>query len=424
MTYAASRTIALLLLVASLAGACGNPSRPSLTAEGGSPPDLVSSNTVGGSATTDAAAASTTTTATGVDPTTAPPSPAACLRERVPLRGRLAQLLFPLVSMAQLSTAAQATADGEIAGIVLLGNGPADLAQQLAGLQGTAPLGLLIAVDEEGGRVQRLRDLVGSVPSARTLVETGDAVAARAVAEQLGRDLAALGITIDLSPVLDVGGGPGIGDRSYSDDPAVVTEFGLAVLDGLVAGGVRPVVKHFPGHGRASGDTHQGLAITPAIDEIRATDLPPFQAAIADGRAAVMVGHMAVPGLTYAPGFTEPVPASLSPEAVTGLLRDELGFDGLVMTDDLGMGAVDQRFGVIEAVERAIAAGVDLAMIPRPADAAPVLDALEAAVAEGRLTEERIDESVLRVLEAKGVDPCAVLLLPPGPAGVPNEVIE
>ncbi len=405
-----------------------------MTAEGGAPPDLVSPTTLGGSDVDDVGAAlTTTTTATGVDPTTsapgvvsttAPSSPADCLRERVPLRGRLAQLLFPLVSMTDLSSAAQATADGEIAGIVLLGNGPADLAQQLAGLQAAAPLGLLIAVDEEGGRVQRLRDLVGSVPSARTLADAGDAAAARAVAEQLGRDLAALGITIDLSPVLDVGGGPGIGDRSYSEDPMVVTEFGLAVLDGLVAGGVLPVVKHFPGHGRASGDTHQGLAITPAIDEIRTTDLPPFQAAIADGRAAVMVGHMAVPGLTYAPGFTEPMPASLSPEAVTGLLRDELGFDGLVVTDDLGMGAVDQRFGVIEAVERAIAAGVDLAMIPRPADAAPVLDALETAVVEGRLTEERIDESALRVLEAKGVDPCAVLLLPPGLARQPAEANE
>ncbi len=333
-----------------------------------------------------------------------------CVADRLTLRARLGQLMFPLVNMGDLGAAGFVTAGGEVGGIVLVGSGPPDLAAQIETLRGIAPLGLLVAVDEEGGSVQRLRDLIGSVPSAERLA-LGDLDTARQTAIDLGRALVGLGIDMDLAPVLDVGGAPGIGSRSFGTDPAVVSAYGAAVIEGLAAGGVIPVVKHFPGHGRVEVDSHDGLAFTPPIDELRAFDLVPF-VDLAGGPAAVMVGHLAVPGLTFAPGFTEALPATVSPEAITGLLRGELGFDGLVMTDGLGMRAVSDRWTVPETVELALLAGVDLAMIPEVAEARPTIDALEAAVAAGRIPESRIDEAVVRVLAAKGIDPCRLPTTP------------
>lgn len=402
--FGAMTTSLIAIVVATLVMGCGATGQQeaapaSLPGGDTEPPASPSPSTVAESTTT---VAPSTTAA----PTTTTTDPRSCLAT-LPVRARAGQLLVALTRMSDLAGAEGPVAAGDLGGIVLLGSPPADLADRLAALRSLAPNGMLVAVDEEGGRVQRLRELIGPVPSARRLASEGDPAAARDVALGVGTALAALGIDLALAPVIDVGGGPGIGDRSFSDDPAVVTRFGLAVVDGLAAGGVIPVVKHFPGHGRASGDTHLGVAVSPPLDELRSVDLVPFAAAVADGRAAVMVSHLAVPGLTFTPGLTDTVPASLSAAAVTDLLRTELGFDGLVISDDLGMRAVTSRYAVPDAVVAALVAGVDLVIIPSPAEAAPVLDAVVAAVEAGTLAPERLDEAVVRVLRAKGLEPCA-----------------
>ena len=163
----------------------------------------------------------------------------------------------------------------------------------------------------------------------------------------------------------------------------------------------RQVVKHFPGHGRASADSHLSLPITPDISEIRVADLLPFRDAIATPGVALMVGHLDVPGLTNGR------PATLSPEAIDGLLRGELGFDGLVMTDALNMGAIRQAWTTPEAAVLAIQAGADIVMVGAVSDVAATHAALVAAIDSGEITSASADESVVRVLESKTIDPCS-----------------
>ena len=210
-----------------------------------------------------------------------------------------------------------------------------------------------------------------------------------------------LGFDVVLGPVADVGGGPGIGDRAFSTEPETVSAYVSEYRRGIRDAGLLPVVKHFPGHGSASEDSHFGLPSTPGITELRAADLVPFQQAIADGAAAIMVGHLVVPGLTGDD------PASLSSDAITGLLRTELGHQGLVISDGLGMGAITDQMSQSEAAVRAIVAGTDLALLEDVNAVDPALILLEQAVADGRLTEDQINQSVLRVLEAKDWPLCS-----------------
>jgi len=306
--------------------------------------------------------------------------------------------------------ATAAVEDHHVGGVFVGGNPTALLTSgALQELRSGAPGGLMVSVDEEGGRVQRIERLDGEVPSARDMAATMTVDEVRALAERRGRVMAAHGITVDLAPVVDVSDQPDgtvIGDRSWSADPAVVVAYARAYAEGLLAAGVTPVLKHFPGHGSASGDTHDGAATTPSLDALRASDLLPYEALVPElgSRAGVMLGHLDVPGLTE-PG----TPTSLSPATVR-LLRQDYGFGGVIMTDDLsGMGAVTERFGVPEAAERALAAGVDMVLFSGT-DVGALLDHLEGAVAAGDLDARAIDASVVRVLGLKGLDPCTVAL--------------
>ena len=190
-----------------------------------------------------------------------------------------------------------------------------------------------------------------------------------------------------------------IGDRSYSDDPNKVTEYAGAVIRGYQDAGLGAVIKHFPGHGSGSGDSHTGAVTTPPLAQLQTSDLVPFRNLIGSG-AAVMVGHLDVPGLT-APG----VPASVSPEAMT-LLRTGVGYgaapyNGPIFTDDLGgMAAITDRYSIPGAVEAALVAGADVALWITTAEVPAVLDQLEQAVAAGRLSQFQVDQSVLRVARA------------------------
>jgi len=399
----------LFSALALLAGACGGEGED-LPAPTTAPTTTVPATTVVPTTTlariTTTTAPSTTTTPTTTTTTTttttlpAGPTARECVAD-LPVGLRVGQVLLPVVSQAELSVVADLAARGLVAGAVVVGPVGDGFAPSVAAVQEVSATGpVLIAVDEEGGTVQRFASLLGDLPSAAEMAGwPADEV--RRLATERAVALSGHGVTVNLAPVLDVGPAPGIETRSFSDDPVLVAGHGAAFAEGVLAGGLVPVAKHFPGHGRANADSHEELATTPPVDDLREVDLLPF-ALVPDG-TAVMVGHLAVPGLT------EGVPASLSAAAVTGLLRDELGFDGVVVTDDLSMRAVAQLVDVPTAARLALIAGADLLMIGGLANVVPAAWGLVAALDDGTLDGAWLDEAVERVLALRGTDPCSLV---------------
>ncbi|MFI5714704.1 glycoside hydrolase family 3 N-terminal domain-containing protein [Nocardia sp. NPDC051750] len=268
-----------------------------------------------------------------------------------------------------------------------------------------AKVPLMVTTDEEGGRVSRLGDLIGTAPSARVTAETMTADEFYDATLERARAMRDLGITVDFAPDIDVSSQPDdsvIGDRSFSDDPAVVTEYADAYIRAMNEVGLGTVLKHFPGHGAGTGDSHLGAVQVAPLPELMDRDLVPFRELI-DSGSAVMVGHLDVPGLT-----TPGVPASISPE-VMSLLREGSGYgaapyDGVIFTDDLsGMAAITNRLSIEEAVEATLVAGADNALWISTDAVGQVLDQLEDAVAAGRLPMDRVDASVLRMADYKRV---------------------
>jgi beta-N-acetylhexosaminidase len=268
------------------------------------------------------------------------------------------------------------------------------------------PLPLAVSVDEEGGRVSRLAGLIGTQPSPRLLAASNTPEQVYNIALARGQAMRKLGITIDFAPVVDVTNAPDdtvIGDRSFGADPTAVTDYAGAYARGLRDAGLLPVLKHFPGHGHGSGDTHTGSVVTPPIADLQTNDLIPYRTLTAQAPVGVMVGHIQVPGLTGSD------PASLSPAAY-GLLRSgDYGgpaFNGPVFTDDLSsMQAISDKMGVAEAALRGLQAGADTALWVTTDEVPAVLDRLEKALAAGELTMPRVDASVLRMAAVKGPNP-------------------
>ncbi|HVE74422.1 MAG TPA: glycoside hydrolase family 3 N-terminal domain-containing protein [Mycobacteriales bacterium] len=293
----------------------------------------------------------------------------------------------------------------------------------VAGLRARAKRPLLVSTDEESGRIAVTRVLVGAGPSPRRLARQRTSAQVRELAARMGARLAEVGVDLDLAPVLDLDDGPSrgvIGDRSFSADPQIATDYGLAFAAGLADAGVTPTVKHFPGQGRSREDTHRtgGTVATP-LDELRATDLVPFQNAIDRGVPVVMLNHLGYDALDA------DLPASLSPRAYA-LLRS-MGFRGVAITDSVGMGAVNLRWDFPEAAVRAVAAGADAVLATDGNQARRMRDALMSAVRAGRIPETRLNEAAARVTALAGGDPramsCADLEMPrlqvPTPAGTP-----
>ncbi len=315
-------------------------------------------------------------------------------------RARLAQQLMVGVDPADLAAAVERVRTWQVGGIFIGGNSTNLLVDgALARVQAVAKVPVAVAVDDEGGRVQRLDALDGSIPSARRMGVTMTPAQVRTLALERGRALKARGVTVDLAPVVDVGNQPAddvIGDRSFGSDPAAVSRFAGAFAAGLREAGVLPVLKHFPGHGQANGDSHQGKVSTPALAALKADDLRPYEDLIGAGEVGVMVGHLDVPGLTGGE------PATVSPAAYQ-LLRGEYRHSGLVFTDDLGaMRAISDRYDLPDAVVKALAAGADVALWSTGDRIGEVLDTMEAALSSGKLPAEQVDASVRRILAAKG----------------------
>jgi beta-N-acetylhexosaminidase len=347
----------------------------------------------------------------GAQPQAAPaaqPDPDTCAPMVAALspRDRLAQRLMVGVDAADPAGATAIVRGSQVGGVFLGGNATALLQDdRLAALQKASRTPLAVAVDEEGGRVQRIDELDGEVPSARQMAASGSPEEVTGIARERAGQLKARGVTWNLAPSVDVSDQPRtavIGDRSFSDDPATVTRYAAAWAAGQQAGGVFGVLKHFPGHGHSSGDSHKGSVSTPPLDQLRAGDLRPYSDLVGpgkplDGRVGVMLGHLDVPGLTT------DVPTSIAPAAYR-LLREDYRFDGLAMTDDLGaMKAITDRFGLAEATTRALTAGADMALFSNVTPVAPLLDAAEKALAEGRIPAQANDTAVARVLAAKGL---------------------
>jgi beta-N-acetylhexosaminidase len=287
-----------------------------------------------------------------------------------------------------------------LAGVTLFGsNVVGDTPALTAALRAAAPVEPVIAIDEEGGDVTRVAYASGSpYPGNAALGAVDDVALTRSVYAAIGADLVRLGINTDLAPCADVladDGGTAVGTRSFGRDPALVARHTAAAVSGLQSSGVAACAKHFPGHGSTGDDSHHSLpTILGTLAEVRTRDLPPFIAAIAAGSVAIMPGHLRVPELTGAD------PASLSPAAVTGLLRDELGFTGVVISDALEMKAASAVLGIPETAVRAVIAGVDLLCLGRDTDEAmyhAVRAAIADAVASGRLAGARLEEAAARV---------------------------
>lgn len=269
----------------------------------------------------------------------------------------------------------------------------------LANTQSYAKTPLFLAVDEEGGLVSRAgaNDAMGVThfDAAATYGETVDMAGVYNVGSTLASQLGELGFNLDFAPVADVVTNPNnteIGNRAYSSDPEVAAALVKAMVQGLQQNGMASCLKHFPGHGSTEADSHEGLSVsTRTLDELRQTEWIPFQEGIDAGAAFVMVGHETNENLSQ-------LPASLS-AAVMAYLRVELGFDGLIITDSLKMGAITGYYTSAQAAVLAVEAGADMLLMPN--DLQTAYDGLKAAVDQGSITEERIDESVLRILKTK-----------------------
>jgi beta-N-acetylhexosaminidase len=339
---------------------------------------------------------------TGAGLSTAPAAPSCAAFPS--LRTQLAQLLLVGFPGTRPGPVSRGLVDRGVGGLLLFRRNVVSAGQVRAlvgDLRSRAEIPLEVAVDQgPGTRVARLRGIVRTSPSAR---ELGRMPAERVERYGLatGRDLAALGVTADLAPVLDVTGARWdgvIGDRSFGSDPATAARAAVAFMRGLAAGGVAPVGKHFPGHGATTVDSHHRLPVVPAsMARLQAHDLAPFRAAIRSGLDAVMVGHLVVRAVD--PG----APATLSRAVVGGLLRERMGFGGLVVSDALEMGAIAGTLSLPAAAERALAAGVDQLVLSGHAGVPAVLAHLERAVAAGRPSEDRVREAFLRVQAFKEV---------------------
>lgn len=360
-----------------------------------------------------------TTTATPPQPTLAPEETPA--EDMADLRRKLAKMV--LVGFRGLTLGADNpivadVRDRDIGGVVLFSYdvalqqwerniaSPEQVASLNIDLQSLAPTPLMIAVDQEGGRVARLSERFGFPPtvSAQALGERNDPDFTYATAAEMARTLKAAGANHNFAPVVDLNTNPGnpvIGaiERSFSADPAVVVEQAAAFIRAHRDHGITTTLKHFPGHGSSTADSHHGFVDVTATWQ--SVELEPYRQLIAQGLVdSVMTAHV------FNGQLDPDAVATLSKPIITGILRDELGFDGVIFSDDMQMGAIADNYGFEDAIVRTVEAGVDVIAIGNnlafdPDIAAKTIDILAAAVADGRLSEARIDESVRRIMALK-----------------------
>lgn len=261
---------------------------------------------------------------------------------------------------------------------------------------------MLIGVDEEGGQVARISGReefgIAAFEDMSEVGAAGDPKRAYEVGDRIGAYLSEMGFNMDFAPVADVLTNPEntvVARRSFGSDGAVVSAFVKEKVKGMESHGVSAVLKHFPGHGGTSGDTHEGYAYTErTLDELMAEDLVPFKEGIDAGIHFVMAAHISAPNAAG-----DDTPASLSEVMITDVLRNKLGFDGIVITDALNMGAITQQYSSSEAAVKALQAGVDILLMPE--NFSEAYNGVLTAVKHGTISEERLNQSVRRILRVK-----------------------
>jgi beta-N-acetylhexosaminidase len=286
-----------------------------------------------------------------------------------------------------------------VSGIVLFGRNvqsAQQVAELCAELKAIAGRPLLVCVDQEGGRVMRLREGFTDIPAMRAVGQAGDASLARAIGRVLARELRAVNIDVDLAPVLDVDTNPDnpvIAHRSLGRDPELVARLGCAIIEGIQAEGVAACGKHFPGHGDTSQDSHLQLPRLPhSMQRLSSVELPPFEAAVRAGVAMIMTAHVIFEPLD------DGYPATMSRRVLHALLRERLGFEGVIISDALEMKAIAANFPVEEVVTRGVDAGIDLFAPCEESDLRDrAIDALIKAVERGQVSRERLSESGSRI---------------------------
>lgn len=327
------------------------------------------------------------------------------LLDSLPLRAKVAQLVMPWIPGTYAAMddpgflKARAWVDSlDVGGIIASIGSPLDIAAKLNVLQQSAPIPLLIASDLEGGTAMRFTGGT-AFPTNMGVAATGRELDAYEMGRITALEGRAVGIHLDFAPVADVNNNaanPIINTRSFGENPDAVAMFVSAEIRGLQEHGMLATAKHFPGHGDTGTDSHISL---PVVDQpwtrLDSVELVPFRAAIKSRVAAIMSAHVALPGIDS--GRVRP--ATLTPTLLTGVLRDSLGFEGLVVTDALDMGGIVKEYGTGEAAVLALLAGADILL--QPADPGAAIDAVVAAVQQGRVTQARLDQSVRRVLELK-----------------------
>lgn len=261
-------------------------------------------------------------------------------------------------------------------------------------------LPLFISIDEEGGRVSRLPDDVEKFPSAFTIGLINDQQTAYENGKEIGYTLKRLGINLDYAPVLDIYSNENntvIGDRAFSTEESIVSTMGIATMEGIEDADIIPVVKHFPGHGDTEVDSHYGLPIVyKTLEELRNFEFIPFVKAIESGCDVIMVSHIILNEVDSSN------PASLSKIVISDLLRKDMGFDKVVITDDMSMGAITSIMSIEEACIKSIEAGCDILLLGNAyEEIEQVINSIKLKLYNGEISEEQINKSVKRILELK-----------------------
>ncbi len=336
--------------------------------------------------------------------------------ENMTLRQKAAQLFIitpEVLTGVDTATAARemtrdALSENPVGGLIYMGSNivsEEQIKEMLASTQAYSleltSLPLFLCVDEEGGQVARVSGRIAGVPvigDMWTVGQSADPETAYSVGAEIGTYLTDLGFTVDFAPVADVVENPAdsaIGNRSFGFDPLICADMIAPFVLGIQEKGVMATLKHFPGHGSVSSDTHTSQAVSQkTLDDLRECDLIPFQSGIDAGASFVMAGHLSFPAITG-----DNTPASLSHFFLTDLLRNEMGFQGLIVTDALNMNAVTDYYDSTKAAVMALNAGADLLLMP--ADFHAALQGVIDAVEDGTITEDRLNESVLRIIDNK-----------------------
>ena len=349
---------------------------------------------------------------TAAPETTLPPDPLDALLSGLTVEQKVGQLFMarPEQLLPEAGTITEATpalenalAKYPLGGIILFADNvvtPDQLLALNAGLSKLPGVPLFIAVDEEGGIVTRLaRNETFGLPrygSPRFVASSGDCDAVLEMGRTIGGYLHEYGFNLDFAPVADVNTNPRnpvIGNRAFSDHPEIAARMAAAFAQGLGENGIIATFKHFPGHGDTAEDSHSGLAVVyKTLEELESCEFLPFLEA--SERDMIMIAHVALPNVTG-----DMTPATLSRQIVTDILKDQLGFEGLIVTDAMEMGAIVQSYGSAEAAVAALEAGCDIILMPENLEDA--FNAVLAALEEGRLTMQWLDETVYRILAFK-----------------------